>query len=179
MNIRTAIAAALSAVSLLATPVAQAACSDSFNLSAMGPPGVTLIGNTFYSPQHFDDCYNFSLDNSADAFGLTLEWDWSGSNTIDVATVSLSGGGLSGTVFAPSPSSFTFANLLSGAYQLIISGNVTGSGGGYWADPVGYVGVLATTRSFAAPVPEPETYAMLAMGLAVVGWASRRRATQK
>ena len=29
--------------------------------------------------------------------------------------------------------------------------------------------------NIAAAVPEPETYAMLALGLGVVGWASRRR----
>lgn len=34
-------------------------------------------------------------------------------------------------------------------------------------------------RGFLAPVPEPETYAMLMGGLALVGWAARRRAAAR
>lgn len=57
------------------------------------------------------------------------------------------------------------ANLSAGNYYLEVTGLVTGNkGGSYAAD----VQVLA--------VPEPETYAMLAAGLGLIGFASRRKA---
>jgi hypothetical protein len=56
-------------------------------------------------------------------------------------------------------------NLSAGNYYLEVTGMVTGNkGGSYAAD----VQVLA--------VPEPETYAMLAAGLGLIGFASRRKA---
>jgi len=47
-------------------------------------------------------------------------------------------------------------------------GSVTlSSGGDYW--------VTANDVTLALPVPEPETYAMMLMGLGVMGWMRRRR----
>jgi hypothetical protein len=180
MNIRRCLGAvALTAMASIAAPVSAAGCTDSFNLGSMGPPGVTLIGNDFYAPQQFGDCYNFSLSNSAEAFGLTLEWDWSRTTNINVNSVSLSGTGLPSTVVDSTPDRFSFSNLLAGTYQLIVSGSVSGYSS-YGSGPVGYVGLLATSRSsVAAPVPEPETYVMLALGLAMVGWTLKRRAAQQ
>ena len=169
--------AALSAGPVLfSMPAAAAACTESFNLGSMGPPSATSIYNAFDSQQQFNDCYNFTLNNSADAFGLTLEWDWSLAQDIAVSSVSLSGSGLPSAVTDDSPGLFSFSNLLAGTYQLIVSGNVTASDfSRFSGGTVGYVGVLATSRSIAAPVPEPETYAMLALGLAIVGFTARKR----
>ena len=50
-------------------------------------------------------------------------------------------------------------------HRVEILGIVYGSGGG----------VDDLTFSNAAPVPEPETYALLGMGLLTVGWAARRK----
>jgi hypothetical protein len=167
---------AMSAGSMLFSMPAAAACTESFNLGSMGPPSAVSLYNDFGSQQQFSDCYNFTLNNSADAFGLTLEWDWSAARDIDVTSVSLTGGGLAGTVTDDSPLQFSFSNLLAGAYQLIVSGSVTATDFSRYGDgKVGYIGVLATNGSIAAPVPEPETYAMLALGLAIVGFAARKR----
>jgi hypothetical protein len=39
-----------------------------------------------------------------------------------------------------------------------------------------YFGLIGSgTADVAAPVPEPETYALMLAGLGVLGWASRRR----
>lgn len=175
MNARSVLGAIALAAGALASQSAAAGCTDTFNLTSMGPPAITTIGNSFQGAQQFNDCYNFTLSNSAEAFGLTLEWDLSLTSGIDVAQVSLSGGSLSNTVVDDTPGSFSFSSLLAGAYQLIVSGDVTNP----WrhdVGAVGYSGLLATTRSgFAAPVPEPETYAMLALGLGVVGWSAKRR----
>ena len=178
MNIRHAIGAAVLAVGSVAAAPAAASCSDTFALGSMGPPAAAALFNQFEAAQKFDDCYNFTLNNSADAFGLSLEWDWSYSRGIDLTSVSLSGSGLS--ITDDSPEGFSFTNLLAGTYQLIISGTVSaGDFERYDGGSVGYVGVLATNRSVAAPVPEPETYAMLALGLAVVGWAAKRAKNNK
>ena len=177
MNIRHALgAAAIAAGSMLCSvPAMAAACTESFNLGSMGPPSATYLYNEFDHKQQFNDCYNFTLNNSADAFGLTLEWDWSLANDIAVNTVSLSGGGLANTITDNTPGQFSFSNLLAGTYQLIVSGNVTETASALLAGgSVGYWGIMATTRSFASPVPEPETYAMLVLGLAVVTWTTRR-----
>jgi hypothetical protein len=178
MNLRLALGAiALAAGASASLPAAAAGCTSTFNLASMGPPAATTIGNAFFDAQHFDDCYNFTLNNSAEAFGLTLEWDWSLSSGIDVNSVSLSGTGLAAPVVDGSPGLFSFSNLLAGAYQLIVSGDVSSTNQfGAYGGPVGYVGVLATSAStVATPVPEPQAYAMLMLGLGVVVWASRRR----
>lgn len=179
MNIRTMIGAlALAAAAAHAAPAAAAGCTQSFSLGSMGPPGVTTIGNDFYQPVQFNDCYDFWLTNSADAFGLTLAWDFSRTNDIALTSVSLSGGSLPAPVVDSTPDWFSFSGLLAGTYQLIVSGSVSGSTS-YAAGPVGYIGLLATTGGVAAPVPEPETYAMLVLGLAIVGWTARRRASER
>ena len=54
--------------------------------------------------------------------------------------------------------------LTAGTYTLQIKGTVTGSSGG------SYAGVLNV-----APVPEPASYAMLLSGLAIFGFAARKR----
>ena len=175
MSLRSALGATALAVGALASQSAAAACTDTFSLNSMGPPGFTTIFNSFSSGGSFNDCYDFTLNNSAEAFGLTLDWDAKSSN-INIASVSLSGGSLSNTVVDSSPDWFTFSNLLAGSYQLIVSGDVTNRWSGGGGGTAGYVGFLATTgSSFAAPVPEPETYALLALGLAVVGWSAKRR----
>ncbi|MBC7787959.1 MAG: PEP-CTERM sorting domain-containing protein [Methylophilaceae bacterium] len=54
--------------------------------------------------------------------------------------------------------------LTAGTYTLQIKGTVTGTSGG------SYAGLLNV-----APVPEPESYAMLLSGLALFGFATRKR----
>lgn len=66
-----------------------------------------------------------------------------------------------------SGSSFGLADILSpGTYHLQMTGSATGFGGGAY---------LVTVA--ALPVPEPETYAMLLVGLGLVGFTMRRRKT--
>ena len=55
-------------------------------------------------------------------------------------------------------------SLTAGTYTLQIKGTVTGTAGG------SYAGLLNV-----APVPEPESYAMLLSGLALFGFAASKR----
>jgi hypothetical protein len=168
------------ALAMMAGAPAMAACTDSFNLGAMGPTALRTIGNDFSSVQRFEDCYSFTLTNAADAFGLTLEFDGSIRRNIDLTSVTLTGGNLNHAITDTSAGSFSFSNLLAGVYQFVIEGNVTGTNGGlFGGGAVGYSGFFGTTASsspaVAAPVPEPQTYALLALGLLAVGSVVRRR----
>ena len=171
-------AAVLAAGSMFSVPAAAAACSSSTSLGSMGPPAIAALSNHFGAPQSFNDCYSFTLNNAADAFGLSLEWDWSLTKGIDIDSISLSGGSLGGPLVDNTPDAFSFSNLLAGTYQLMVSGSVDGNWFSF-LDPgqVGYVGALATSRT--AQVPEPGTLALLAMGLGIAGWAGKRGASRR
>lgn len=156
---------------------AMAACTESFNLGVMGPPALRVIANDFGSVQHFEDCYSFTLNNPADSLGLSWELDASWTRDIDLTSISLTGGNLVNAIVDTSTSSFSFSNLAAGVYQFVVTGDVTGRNGGLLGGGVvGYGGVFATSSApVAAPVPEPKTYALLALGLLAVGWTVRRR----
>ena len=59
-------------------------------------------------------------------------------------------------------------SLPAGAYELRISGTSLVGSGGYFSGHM----TLATTT---APIPEPETYAMMLAGLGLMGFVARRR----
>ena len=74
--------------------------------------------------------------------------------------------GSAGSVLAtPTGYSFAFNNVAAGTYLLSATGN----------NAFGATAVNATYTVTAAPVPEPETYAMLMAGLGVVGFMARRK----
>jgi hypothetical protein len=62
-------------------------------------------------------------------------------------------------------------SLLAGTYTLQIKGTVAGSAGG------SYSGVLNIAPPL--PVPEPESYAMMLVGLSLLGFVARRRFLNK
>jgi hypothetical protein len=162
---------------LLAAPAAFAqSCTSTTNLGTLSTRD-TSISHWFTRAQHFNDCYNFSLGSSSDVSGLTAELDLSIKFDVDVTSVTLIGGSLgSGRSLTANTGEFEFDNLAAGVYRLIVSGDVTRVASFGTLLGVGYAGsISATPVSVAAPVPEPETYAMLAMGLGLVTWVTRRR----
>lgn len=167
----------LFALALLVSGPSMAACTETFELGVMGPPALRGFGNSFDSVQQFEDCYNFELGSAANGAGLTLELDASWARDINLTSIALSGGSLAQSLTDLTAGSFSFSNLAAGVYQFVITGEVTGRNGGFLGGGwVGYVGAFATTAApITAPVPEPGTYAMLALGLLAVGLTLRRR----
>lgn len=163
-----------SLVLVIGAPVAFAqSCTSTTSLGALGN-GNTLFGNWFGSTQSFNDCYDFTLGTASDVSGFTTELDLSIKFDIDIDSVSLYG--TSGAPMLTSGSGgFSFDSLTAGAYQLVVSGDVSRVANFGTLFGVGYAGALSAAPSITAPVPEPETYAMLAMGLGMIGWVSRRR----
>jgi len=178
MNFRTL--AAVAAL-MFTSPAMAATCTSSFSLGALGAPSLSLLGNSFGSVQHFNDCYNFKLTKAENVGGIMLELDASFRRNIDLGSISLFGGSLASTLIDLSPFAFGFSNLLAGDYQLMISGDVTGQNGGLFGGGlVGYGGALATTEALvvAPAVPEPSTWAMMILGFAGVGFMAYRRKNQ-
>ena len=140
----------------------------------LGPPGSMTFCNSFWTSGSFNDSYMFSIDAPANSSGWTSTWDWSWTTGISLSKVSLTNTSTGAVVYDNTPSSFTFNNLASGIYRLGVQGSVTG-----WAfsfpGNVGYTGTLQTTAlPVVSATPEPATYAMLALGLGMLGWQTRR-----
>lgn len=100
-------------------------------------------------------------------FNYTALFEGSG----QLATWSLTGGAtLSGSV----NSNVTFAGstFTASAAPVVISFSGVGNGNkNRWVE-------ISDVTLVAAPVPEPETYAMMAAGLGIVGFVARRRRTR-
>jgi PEP-CTERM motif len=158
----------------LAAPAMAATCTSTSAWGDMGPPAAQLFGHSFGSAGAFNDCYTFTLDGSATAFGGTVEIDPIFDKLdIDVSSVSLfSGSNLIGA--DATPGLFSFGGLSAGNYTLAVAGLVSNAPG-FINTRVGYSGGLVT---LAAPVPEPESYAMMLAGFFGVGFSVLRRKKQ-
>ncbi|MCR5864188.1 FxDxF family PEP-CTERM protein [Aquincola sp. J276] len=155
-----AVAAVLAATGLQAS--AAALTSQTFdNLSSTFSFGATRITGE-------DTAFNFVLNLGGGEAGqqqYTVKGDISATN------FSFSSVTLNGTAWTLSPSvDGTYLGLVRGTFrgplEVEIAGSFTGPSDGY--------GNLQGSLVL-APVPEPETYALMLAGLAAVGFAARRR----
>ena len=133
---------------------------------AVGPGDLGALDNTSATVGQvvgsglFVDTYTFSLTDPGMVFGGAF------SNFISGFQVELFSEGFTSFGVDTNPTDgFSFEGLGAGSYALQFAGFST--------SPVGVYGgtVLAAT----APIPEPETYAMLLAGLLFVGFVARRR----
>ena len=173
----------LAVAALVASAPSMAAdCTGGYGLGTLGPPGASWFGQSFSSRGSYLDCYSFSLSSTADSFGGTIELDpLLNRLDIDLTSISLFAGGVLGNATSgellstdASPGLFSFGSLTAGTYTLAVASRVT-SDWGLWNEPVGYVGLMATSRSaVASPAPEPGAMALMLAGLAGIGVVARR-----
>jgi hypothetical protein len=124
----------------------------------------TVIGNSV-GPGSFADVYSFVLGSPGQLSGGVNDISVPPQLNITAASFAVElrrGTTLIGT--DPTPGNFSFSSLSAGAYSLTVVGNAVGSMGGLYAG-----GLLAQ------PVPEPESYALMLAGAAVVGFIATRR----
>ena len=126
--------------------------------------GVNDNGLTGLSGQTFLDHFTFTVQPS-NSFTLTTSSLYESGVTLSGAQLFGPGATLIGTTGSPF---FTASpTLLPGAYDLQVSGTLTATSGLY--------GVSVNFNSTTAPIPEPETYAMMLAGLGLMGFVARRR----
>jgi hypothetical protein len=146
-------------------------------LGSFTAPTSVDVSNTISAAGSFSDVYSFSVTSDATLSGILAAIQflnivgisdfssslWLGDQLLAAGdtTVTDSGNGVSSTT-----SSIYYTPLLAGPppiYEVRATGTVVGSSGSYG-------GALVLS-----PVPEPEIYAMVAVGMGLIGWASRRK----
>lgn len=168
--------------------VAQAQTTKDINASGnitedMGVDPTAQVAYTVtHEPSSFNDVFTFSLSTSSNSvtsavsleqptiepggfsyfiangsFGLYSDSDGDG----------MGGTLISSTTFGGTSTSLRANNLAAGSYYFAVAGNATGTLGGIYN---------FTTNT--APVPEPETYALMLAGLGLLGFVGKRRMRQ-
>ena len=139
---------------------------------AVGPGSLGTIDNTpisisdIVAPGIFQDVFSFTLADPGSLSGNAVAINFGKYNILGL-TVKLQDSSFAviGTDSNPADG-FTFSGLSAGKYALNVLGYATGKSGGFYSG-----GFIAET----APVPEPETYALLLAGLGMVGFMASRR----
>lgn len=93
--------------------------------------------------------------------------------TLPLQSVTFSFAGLSGqTDLDASATGFSYASLAAGTYQILVSGQLSGTS---VMPGSAIVGAEFTTSLAVSPAPEPATYAMMLAGVGALGFVARRR----
>jgi hypothetical protein len=148
------------------------------DLGVLDVPGVSYVGNSVVGA--FSDSYTFEVASSASFGARLVSISFQDVYGIDGFQTSLWGAGsllgeMAGTaLFGASMISFSYAMLddlpleTLTEYELRVEGTGIGERGGIYTGSINLAPAVA-------PVPEPEIYAMMAVGLGVMGWVARRK----
>ncbi len=145
------------------------ASADTFDLgllsTTIGQSGIEVSGS-------FDDIFTFTTSSTVPVEGSFV--GVSGKNDLMVSySFGVGAGPTSGSVYTPL-TLVTLNSLDEFGYSQTVSGLQAGTK--YWLNLKG-TGSEAMYSVTLAPVPEPETYAMLLAGLGLIGAIARRRKT--
>jgi len=159
---------------LLAVAAASVlALSANATTTDWGEHGDLELAAALVDPGAFEDMITFTIPGTSDISSTTVANNLLSVLNLEDGMVSLymEGGDAEDTLMGQysfdgttGSTWHTTAGLTAGSYYYAITGNATGSQGGFYS-----------ITSTVTPVPEPETYAMLLAGLGVVGSLYRRR----
>lgn len=157
---------------MLKTLAASALLATSAAAFAVGPGPLGTIDNLPITISNivpagiFQDVYSFSIADPGSLSGNAVAINFGSYNILGL-TVTLQDSTFAVIGSDANPSDgFTFSGLAAGNYALNVLGFATGTGGGFYAG-----GFITET----APIPEPETYAMLLAGLGMIAFMVKRR----
>jgi hypothetical protein len=142
----------------------------------LAPSGVEGFFSGHYGATHtesgnFTDTFTFQTTNTSsyvDASLITI--GFSDSSDIDFSSVSLNGQAFQLTDEGNFEYAVLPSTLITGDLTLTVTGQVGNVATAGQSVAASYGGTINL-----APVPEPETYALMLAGLGVVGWMARRR----
>jgi hypothetical protein len=158
---------------LVVALVASAAAAQAANYT------IGALGNTYSKTVHvagsFDDTYTFTLPSQfSGVTGSYFAVDWAGTGLSTNLKLGMGAAGSPSALSVDLPLNSTFNDFDVASYQS--SFGLT-PGGSYWFRLSGS-GDAASYTVTLAPVPEPETYALLLAGLGLMGVIGRRRQTK-
>jgi hypothetical protein len=178
------------ALTAVVATLSMPALADTFslgNLSSSSPASRTHIFD-LDEEGSFTDYYTFSINTTSTVSGTTTEDDgfiglrWSFEILdIDISSIGLSRKSSSGNYASvgsdSTPERFSFASLVSGDYRLSVNGRITEREARNLPRGVeapSYT-LTASAAPIASPTPEASDLAMTVLGLAAVGFWSRRQ----
>jgi hypothetical protein len=170
------IAAAVSALFLAAVAAPVHATTTSFiaSLGALGEPVPTSLATGFATVSFDDVLFKVSVQLSFAGIANSAPFGHIHCCTAVAGTgnagVNLGFNALPAATSGSYSDSFTLA---SGAFSTLLTGVSAGKAYVNIHTPGTYGG--GEIRGFLAPIPEPETYALMLAGLGAVAWAARKR----
>ena len=151
---------------LFSMGMANATTTNLSDLTSYGDAGYSSPVITHLGVSSFTDIYNFTLPTLSDVGAGVANISFSvGSKSYNIPNLTLTlkdGFNNIGTTLS-SGATFGGLTLGGGSYSFMVAGTPVGTGGKYVFNAV------------AAPVPEPQTWAMMLGGLGLIGFMSFRR----
>jgi hypothetical protein len=159
---------------------------------SLGGLNPNLYNNSLTSTKTFFDDFVFTIPTGSSLYSISASLNTSNFTGISAFTQSLYSGGITGTSFStvganpllasnligsPALNTLTFSNLAAGTYTLQFSGIVAAA---TTTKVLGFPVTVPTIGAYASlisvsAVPEPESFAMLIIGLGLIGATVNRR----